>query len=131
MLVDAGGKPANFMDIRTTATSFQIAKGVGVLLQDPKVEVILVNVHGGGMTVCDTVAEGISFAYALLRGEGADRVSRRGQNAAWALTIMKDRRLPFERVDGIGQAAAGGGQGGACADGGHWSRRTPGSWCRA
>ena len=35
MLVDAGGRPANFMDIRTTATSLQIAKGVDVLLQDP------------------------------------------------------------------------------------------------
>jgi succinyl-CoA synthetase beta subunit len=37
MLVDAGGRPANFMDIRTTAMSLQIAKGVGLLLSDPRV----------------------------------------------------------------------------------------------
>lgn len=106
MLVDAGGRPANFMDIRTTATSFQIAKGIDVLLQDPGVKVILVNVHGGGMTVCDTVAEGINFAY--MRSERKVPIVFRaaGQNAAWALTIMKDRRLPFERIDGAGDAVA-------------------------
>jgi len=106
MLLDAGGRPANFMDIRTTATSLQIAKGVDVLLQDPKVAVILVNVHGGGMTVCDTVAEGISFAYARSARKPPIVFRAAGQNAAWALTIMKDRRLPFEPVDGIGQAVA-------------------------
>jgi len=106
MLVDAGGRPANFMDIRTTATSLQVARGIDVLLQDPKVTVILVNVHGGGMTVCDTVAEGISFAYARAARKVPIVFRAAGQNAAWALTIMKDRRLPFERVDGIGQAAA-------------------------
>lgn len=106
MLVDAGGKPANFMDIRTTATSFQIAKGIDVLLQDPKVSVILVNVHGGGMTVCDTVAEGISFAYARSPRKVPIVFRAAGQNADWAATIMKDRRLPFERIDGIGQAAS-------------------------
>ena len=51
MVIEAGGRPANFMDIRTTATSFQIAGGVRLLLEDPAVKVILVNVHGGGMTV--------------------------------------------------------------------------------
>jgi succinyl-CoA synthetase beta subunit len=106
MLVDAGGRPANFMDIRTTATSLQVARGIDVLLQDPKVSVILVNVHGGGMTVCDTVAEGISFAYARAERKVPIVFRAAGQNAAWALTIMKDRRLPFERVDGIGPAAA-------------------------
>lgn len=106
MLVDAGGRPANFMDIRTTATSLQIAKGVGVLLSDPAIKVILVNVHGGGMTVCDTVAEGINFAY--MRSDRKIPIVFRaaGQNADWARTIMKDRRLPFERVDGMAEAAA-------------------------
>ena len=63
MLTDAGGKPANFMDIRTTARSFDIARGVEMLLSDPQVQVILLNIHGGGMTAADTVAEGVNFAY--------------------------------------------------------------------
>jgi succinyl-CoA synthetase beta subunit len=62
MLCDAGGRPANFMDIRTTAKSLDIARGVQLLLDDPAVRAILVNVHGGGMQPCDTVAEGIGIA---------------------------------------------------------------------
>lgn len=94
MIVDAGGKPANFMDIRTTATSFDIARGVEILLKDPQVRAILLNVHGGGMTVCDTVAEGVAFAYA--RSDRKLPVAARlaGQNAEWGLRILKDRKVP-------------------------------------
>jgi succinyl-CoA synthetase beta subunit len=106
MIVDAGGRPANFMDIRTTATSIQIARGIDVLLQDANVSVILVNVHGGGMTVCDTVAEAINFAYARSQRKVPIVFRAAGQNAAWALKIMRDRRLPFEQVDGMGPAVA-------------------------
>ena len=106
MLADAGGRPANFMDIRTTATSIQIARGIDVLLGDPNVKVLLVNVHGGGMTVCDTVAEAISFAYARAPRKLPIVFRAAGQNAAWAASIMKDRRLPFERFDGMTQAVA-------------------------
>jgi succinyl-CoA synthetase beta subunit len=62
MLCDAGGRPANFMDIRTTASSLDIARGVQLLLDDRTVRAILVNVHGGGMQACDTIAEGIGIA---------------------------------------------------------------------
>lgn len=106
MLIDAGGRPANFMDIRTTARSLNIARGVDVLLADPAVKVILVNVHGGGMTVCDTVAEGINFAYMRSARKLPIVFRAAGQNADWARTIMKDRRLPFERVDDMAEAAA-------------------------
>ncbi len=106
MLIDAGGRPANFMDIRTTARSLNIARGVDVLLADPNVKVILVNVHGGGMTVCDTVAEGINFAYMRSTRKLPIVFRAAGQNADWARTIMKDRRLPFERVDDMAEAAA-------------------------
>jgi succinyl-CoA synthetase beta subunit len=106
MLIDGGGRPANFMDIRTTASSFQIARGIGVLLDDPSVKVILVNVHGGGMTVCDTVAEAINFAYSRSARKPPIVFRAAGQNASWALKIMKDRRLPFEPSDDIGSAVA-------------------------
>lgn len=94
MLIEAGGKPANFMDIRTTATSFQIARGVELLLADPKIKAILVNVHGGGMTVCDTVAEGVSFAYSRADRHPPLAVRFAGQNAAWAHRVISERRLP-------------------------------------
>ncbi len=106
LLIEKGGKPANFMDIRTTATSFQIAKGVDLLLADPKVKVLLVNVHGGGMTVCDTVAEALNFAYARSARKLPIVYRAAGQNAEWALTIMKDRKLPFEKFHNMSDAAA-------------------------
>ncbi|MBX2853762.1 MAG: acetate--CoA ligase family protein [Rhodobacteraceae bacterium] len=104
MIIDAGGAPANFMDIRTTARSFHIAKGVQLLLDDPKVRVILVNAHGGGMTVCDTIAEGVSFAYSRANRKPPIVFRAAGQNAAWARTIMKERRLPFETCDDMSSA---------------------------
>lgn len=99
MVVDAGGRPANFMDIRTTATSFDIAKGVELLLQEPKVTAILLNVHGGGMTVCDTVAEGVAFAFARAQRKVPVVARLAGQNAPWGLQILKDRNVPVEVVE--------------------------------
>jgi succinyl-CoA synthetase beta subunit len=63
MLRAAGGEPANFMDIRTTAKSLDIAQGIGLVLDNPKVKVILVNVYGGGMQPCDTIIEGLGIAF--------------------------------------------------------------------
>ena len=59
MVRAANGRPANFMDIRTTATSLDVAYGFSLLLTNPAVRSILVNVHGGGMQPCDTIADGL------------------------------------------------------------------------
>ena len=106
LVVEMGGQPANFMDIRTTAGSFQIAKVVQMLLERRSLKVMLVNVHGGGMTVCDTIAEALNFAYSRT-GSSIPIVYRAaGQNAPWALSIMKDRRLPFRPYETMTQAVA-------------------------
>jgi succinyl-CoA synthetase beta subunit len=105
ILRDAGGSPANFMDIRTTAMSLQIAKGIGLLLADPKVKAILVNVHGGGMTRCDTVVEAIQIALRW-SGRKVPIVFRAaGQNADYARRMMVDRRIAHEVADSITAAA--------------------------
>ena len=106
MLIDAGGRPANFMDIRTTATSLQIAKGVALLLEDASVKAMLLNVHGGGMTVCDTVVEGLALAYSRSARRPPIVARLAGQNAPWARTILKDRRLPHEHFDSMTAAVA-------------------------
>ncbi len=62
MVHRAGGRPANFMDIRTTARSLDIAHGFALLLDNPKIRTLLMNVHGGGMQSCDTIAEGLGIA---------------------------------------------------------------------
>jgi succinyl-CoA synthetase beta subunit len=96
ILRDLGGAPANFMDIRTTAMSLQIAKGIGLLLADPAVKVILVNVHGGGMTSCDTIVEAIHIAMRW-SGRKIPIVFRAaGQNAEYAKRLIVDRRIAHE-----------------------------------
>ncbi|MGR3803072.1 succinate--CoA ligase subunit beta [Marinibacterium profundimaris] len=106
MVFDAGGQPANFMDIRTTATSFDIAKGVSLLLEEPRARVILLNVHGGGMTACDTVAEGISFAYSRSDRKLPVVARLAGQNADWGIRILKDRKIPVEVFDTMSDAVS-------------------------
>lgn len=104
MIIDEGGRPANFMDIRTTATSMDIARGVELLLNQPAVKAILLNIHGGGMTMCDTVAEGINFAYS--RNERNLPIVARlaGQNAEWGRRILVDRKVPVEIFDDLSAA---------------------------
>ncbi|MEM7170847.1 MAG: ATP-grasp domain-containing protein [Pseudomonadota bacterium] len=104
MVKDAGGQPANFMDIRTTAYSFQIARVIDIMLADPSIKVLLVNIHGGGMTACDTVVEALSFAYSRAERRPPIVYRAAGQNADWSRSMMKDRRLPFEAASSISEA---------------------------
>jgi succinyl-CoA synthetase beta subunit len=53
-----GGDPANFLDIGGGATVEQVTEALRILADDPKVQVILVNIFGGIMR-CDTVAAGL------------------------------------------------------------------------
>ncbi len=63
MVRAAGGAPANFMDIRTTAKSLDIAQGIKLVLDNPRTKVLLVNVYGGGMQPCDTIVEALGITY--------------------------------------------------------------------
>ncbi len=105
ILRDLGGAPANFMDIRTSAMSLQIAKGIGLLLADPRVGVIFVNVHGGGMTSCDTIVEAMSIALRWSGRKVPMVVRFAGQNAAYAQKMLTERRIPHELAASISAGA--------------------------
>ena len=62
-----GVKPANFLDIGGGASAEVMANGLEIILGDPDVKSVFVNVFGG-ITACDAVANGIVQAFALLRG---------------------------------------------------------------
>lgn len=99
MLTDAGGEPANFMDIRTTATSLDIAGGFDLLLGNENVKAVLVNVHGGGMQRCDTIAEGIGIAMKR-SGKTVPMVVRfAGNNADYGRTLLANYGIPFSEAD--------------------------------
>ena len=96
MIVENGGRPANFMDIRTTASSLDVAYGFDLILANPKVRAVLVNVHGGGMQRCDTIAEGVGIA---LRRNGRHVpivVRLAGNNADFARVRLSSYGISFD-----------------------------------
>jgi succinyl-CoA synthetase beta subunit len=107
----AGTKPANFLDIGGGASAEVMANGLEIILSDPQVKSVFVNVFGG-ITACDAVANGIVQAFALLEGRG-EAVSRPlvvrldGNNAELARQILTDAALPgLEQVDTMDGAAS-------------------------
>jgi succinyl-CoA synthetase beta subunit len=105
-----GVKPANFLDIGGGASAEVMANGLEIVLSDPAVRSVFVNVFGG-ITACDAVANGIVSAVALLqeRGEVVDRpivVRLDGNKAAAGRQILADAALPIvEQVDTMDGAA--------------------------
>jgi succinyl-CoA synthetase beta subunit len=59
----SGGDPANFLDVGGTADAKRVEQAFRIILQDPNVKAILVNIFGG-IVRCDRVAQGIVDAYA-------------------------------------------------------------------
>ena len=89
-----GSRPANFLDIGGGASAEVMADGLEIVLSDPAVRAVLVNVFGG-ITSCDAVADGIVSAMAMLesRGEHVDRpivVRLDGNNAAEGRRILQE-----------------------------------------
>ncbi|MFF5210802.1 ADP-forming succinate--CoA ligase subunit beta [Streptosporangium sp. NPDC000396] len=103
-------KPANFLDIGGGASAEVMAAGLEIIISDPSVRSIFVNVFGG-ITACDAVANGIVSAFQLLesRGEAVSRplvVRLDGNNAELGRQILSDAKLPgVELVDTMDDAA--------------------------
>jgi len=109
-----GVKPANFLDIGGGASAEVMANGLEIVLSDPSVRCVLVNVFGG-ITSCDAVANGIVSAVAMLesRGDQLDRpvvVRLDGNNAAEGRRILDEAAIAaVEQVatmDGAARRAA-------------------------
>jgi len=62
LIKQAGGEPANFLDVGGTADAERVEIAFGIILKDPKVKAILVNIFGG-IVRCDRVAQGVVDAY--------------------------------------------------------------------
>ena len=92
-----GIRPANFLDIGGGASADVMANGLEIVLSDPSVRSVFVNVFGG-ITSCDAVANGIVSAIGMLteRGEPVDRpivVRLDGNNAAEARRILDEAAI--------------------------------------
>ncbi|MEW1826333.1 ADP-forming succinate--CoA ligase subunit beta [Streptomyces sp. NPDC088196] len=105
-----GVKPANFLDIGGGASAAVMANGLEIILGDPDVKSVFVNVFGG-ITACDEVANGIVQALQLLADKGEDVtkplvVRLDGNNAELGRKILSDANHPLvQRVDTMDGAA--------------------------
>jgi succinyl-CoA synthetase beta subunit len=106
-----GVRPANFLDIGGGASAAIMADGLSIILSDPQVKSVFVNVFGG-ITACDQVAHGIVDAIALL-GEKASKpivVRLDGNAVSEGRAILAAADLPQvfmeETMDGAAEAAA-------------------------
>ena len=94
LIKQAGGDPANFLDVGGTADAGRVETAFRLILKDPKVKVILVNIFGG-IVRCDRVAQGIVDAYKNM-GDAINVpliVRLQGTNAALAKELIDNSGL--------------------------------------
>jgi succinyl-CoA synthetase beta subunit len=106
LLKQHGGEPADFMDIRPEASREQVAGGFRLLLANPRVKAILVNIYGGGILRCDTVAEGIGSACREAGLRVPLIVRAAGTNGELARKVLVSQGISVSFADTRGEAAA-------------------------
>ncbi|MFZ3567125.1 ADP-forming succinate--CoA ligase subunit beta [Streptomyces sp. BH097] len=109
VVAGCGAKPANFLDIGGGASAQIMADGLDVILSDPAVKSVFVNVFGG-ITACDAVADGIVQALEHVQLTKPLVVRLDGNNAARGRAILEERAHPMvaqaTTMDGAARQAA-------------------------
>ena len=101
----SGGNPANFLDVGGTANAERVEKAFHIILKDPNVKAILINIFGG-IVRCDRVAQGIVDAYKNIGQIPVPIIVRlQGTNAIEAKKIIKDSGLNVHSVVLLQEAA--------------------------
>jgi succinyl-CoA synthetase beta subunit len=106
-----GVRPANFLDIGGGASAEVMANGLHIILSDPAVKSVFVNVFGG-ITACDAVANGIVSALQLLGDEATKPLVVRldGNNVEEGRRILAEANHPLvtvvDTMDGAARRAA-------------------------
>ena len=100
----AGGEPANFLDVGGTASAETVEAGFRIILSDPNVKALLVNVFGG-IVRCDRVANGIVEAASKIDLTVPLIVRLQGTNAEEGMAILKESGLPIESAIRLQEAA--------------------------
>ena len=100
----AGATPANFLDVGGGASDELVANAVEIILSDPKVTRVLVNIFGGILR-CDLAARGVVLAYQR-KGSTLPLVVRLlGTNAEEGRKILEESGLPVTFADSLAEAA--------------------------
>ena len=101
----SGGDPANFLDVGGTADAERVEKAFRIILRDPKVKTILINIFGG-IVRCDRVAQGVVDAYKNIGDINVPIIVRlQGTNADIAKTIIDESGLEVHSAILLQEAA--------------------------
>ena len=101
----SGGDPANFLDVGGTANAARVEQAFRIILKDPKVKAILVNIFGG-IVRCDRVAQGIVDAYKNMGTINVPIIIRlQGTNAVEAKKIIDESGLKVYSAIALQEAA--------------------------
>jgi succinyl-CoA synthetase beta subunit len=100
----AGGEPANFLDVGGTADRDTVANGFKIILSDPNVKAILINIFGG-IVRCDRVAQGVIDATKWMQVNVPIVVRLEGTNAKEAGVLLNESELHFEVASSLKDAA--------------------------
>ena len=100
----AGGNPSNFLDVVGGATVEQVKNAFKILVSDPNVKAVLINIFGGIMR-CDTVAEGVVLAFREVGVQFPVVVRLEGTNVEQGRQILAEAKLNFQVADGMADAA--------------------------
>jgi succinyl-CoA synthetase beta subunit len=99
-----GGAPANFLDVGGGATKERVTTAFKIILSDPHVEGILVNIFGGIMR-CDVIAEGVVAAAREIGLQVPLVVRLEGTNVELGKKILRESNLPILSADNLADAA--------------------------
>ena len=99
-----GGNPANFLDVGGTATQERVSKAFKIILDDPEVKVVLVNIFGG-IVRCDLIAEGVLAAIEEVGVEIPVVVRLEGNNADIGSEILSRAGIKIESINNLADAA--------------------------
>ena len=99
-----GGSPANFLDVGGGATKERVTAAFKIILSDPNVEAILVNIFGGIMR-CDVIAEGVIAAAREVALDVPLVVRLEGTNVELGKDILAKSGLPIVSADNLADAA--------------------------
>ena len=99
-----GGSPANFLDVGGGATTEKVTEAFKIMLRNPHLKAILVNIFGGIMK-CDTIAEGVVAASRATHLKVPLVVRMKGTNEDLGKKILQESGLPIISADNMGDAA--------------------------
>ena len=99
-----GGEPANFLDVGGGATAEKVTEAFKIMLKNPEVKGIMVNIFGGIMK-CDTIANGVVTACKAVNLSVPLVVRMKGTNEQLGKQILADSGLPIIAADTMAEAA--------------------------